>query len=102
MLAAAESDLEPDLVDRDGEQRRQLLGCGLAQIEREARQQGFDQSGLTRAKPMTFAPPEEAARRWRIRYLRGHSCCRRVPPRSLAGSLRKQHPGSRRPDRSSP
>ena len=28
MLAAAEADLEPDLVDRDGEQCRQAVGGG--------------------------------------------------------------------------
>jgi hypothetical protein len=61
MLAAAESDLEPDLGDGHREQGRDRCCDGLAQIHRKTRQQVLDQLGLTRAQPMTFAAPEKVS-----------------------------------------
>src|SRR5436305_2997871 len=60
MLAAAETDFEPHLGWRQREQGRERLGGLLAQNEREAWQQGFEQGGLMRAQAVAFAPPEKA------------------------------------------
>ena len=59
MLAAAESDFEPDVVDRRIEQRREIGRAGLADVERKTRQQMLDQVGLVDAELVALAPPEE-------------------------------------------
>ncbi len=61
MLAAAEADLEPEIVDGMRKQRGKL-GRRRGEIEREPRQQRFDQRGLPGLERMPLAPPEEGAR----------------------------------------
>ena len=60
MLAAAEADFEPDVVDAV-EQRAQIGGRGRGQIEREPRQQRVEQRRLARPQRMALAPAEEGA-----------------------------------------
>ena len=63
MLGAAETDFNAHSIERLVEQRAQIGGCGIAQIERDARQQRVEQRGLPRLQGMTLAPAEEGARR---------------------------------------
>ncbi len=59
MFAAAEADLEPDVIDRPVEAIRQIGWAGAGDIQREPRQQSFDQIGLMEAKLMTLATAEK-------------------------------------------
>ena len=59
LFSAAESDFETHLVDRGIEQRA-WIGCiRVAEIQREMRQQMFDQVGLMIAEFVPFAPSEK-------------------------------------------
>ena len=60
MLAAAEPDLQPHLVDA-AEQRAQIGRRGVLQIERQPRQQRVEQRRLLRPQRMALAPAEEGA-----------------------------------------
>ena len=62
MLAAAEADLETHLVDRTGEQRAQIGRRRRREIEREPRQQRFEQRRLLRTQRMALAAAEKARR----------------------------------------
>ena len=59
MLAAAESDFEPDIIDRRIEQFGEIGRSGTSNVERKPRQQMFDQIGLMQAELVALAPPEE-------------------------------------------
>ena len=59
MLAAAESDFEPDVVDRAVEQLGEIARALARDVERQARQQMLDQVGLVRAQLVALAPSEE-------------------------------------------
>ena len=59
MLAAAESDFEPDAFDRRVEQRGKVGRAWAADIERKPRQQMFDQVGLMQAELVALAPAEK-------------------------------------------
>ena len=63
MLAAAESDFEPDFVGRRIEQAGEIGRAGLRDVERKPRQQMLDQIGLVRAQLVALAPPEERTAR---------------------------------------
>jgi hypothetical protein len=61
VLATAESDLEPHVIDRlrkQGSRRRWRSG----EIEGEPRQQGLEQRRLLRPQGMAFTPAEERTR----------------------------------------
>ena len=59
MLAAAKSDLEPQVVGSGIEQVADIGGCFACDIEREMRQQVLDEVGLMRAKLVALAAAEE-------------------------------------------
>src|ERR1700682_2069943 len=59
MFAAAESDFEPEIIDRCIEQAREIGGPGLADVERKAWQQVLDQVGLVETKLVALAPSEK-------------------------------------------
>ena len=61
MLAAAETNLKPNVVDVV-EQRAQRRGRFGRKIERKARKQRFEQRGLARPQFMALAPAEESSR----------------------------------------
>ena len=61
MLAAAEPDFEPDMLDRRVEQLGETGRARSGDVERKARQQLLDQVGLVRAQLVALAPPEERA-----------------------------------------
>jgi hypothetical protein len=61
MLTAAEPDLEARVVGSGIEQVTDIGGCFARDIEREMRQEVFDQVGLMRTKLVALAAPEERA-----------------------------------------
>ena len=63
MLAAAESDFEPDIGDVAIEQVGKPRGCGCSDVERQMRQQIVDQVGLMDAELVALAAAEERAAR---------------------------------------
>ena len=63
MLAAAEADFQPDVVERACKKRAQIGRRRLGEIEREARQQRVEQRRLPRLQRMALAPAEEGALR---------------------------------------
>ncbi len=65
MLAAAKSDFEPDVANRRLEQLSETVRRGAADIERQMRQQVFDQVSLTDAELVPLAAAEERAARMR-------------------------------------
>ncbi|MGY3497580.1 hypothetical protein ACVW1B_006999 [Bradyrhizobium sp. USDA 4502] len=71
MLAAAEADFEPDILDAVVEQLGQRLGRGRRDVDRQMRQQSVDQVGLVRAQLVALAPSEERAARMRHRAVVG-------------------------------
>ena len=81
MLAAAESDFEPDFIGPRIEQVSEIGRAGAGDVERKPRQQMFDQIGLMRAEPVALASPEQCTAR-----LRGDAVVgRRIAFRSIAG-----------------
>ena len=85
MFAAAESDFEPDIVDVGASNRSaRPAGAGAADIERQMRQQIFDQVGLMDAELVALAAAEERAARMRRRAV----VRRRV---AVAGIARERH-----------
>src|SRR3990172_5543054 len=56
MLAGAEADLEPDVLDRDREQLPQISGSGLLEVEAEKRQELAQQALFPRAQGLALAP----------------------------------------------
>src|SRR5882757_2379624 len=65
MFAAAEADLEPDILTAIVEKFAKVARLGTADVERKTRQQLVDQIGLTRAQLVALAPPEERTMRVR-------------------------------------
>ena len=61
MLAAAESDLDPQVIDRRIEQRRQHGISRRSKIKGEMGKQVSHQIGLMRTKLVAFAPSKEGA-----------------------------------------
>ena len=59
MFAAAKSDLEPDLAGRRVEQAGETGRARSVDVERQPRQQMFDQVGLARAQSVALAPSEK-------------------------------------------
>ena len=59
MFAAAEADFEPDLIGRRVEQPGKIGWAGLADVERQPRQQLLDQLNLMDAQLVALAPSEE-------------------------------------------
>src|ERR1700682_394459 len=59
MFAAAESDFEPEIIDRHIEQTSEIGGAGLADVERKPRQQVLDQVGLVETELVALAPSEK-------------------------------------------
>ena len=59
VFAAAKTDFEPDGIGRRIEQAGEIGRAGTCDIERQPRQQVFDQVGLMRAKLVALAPPEK-------------------------------------------
>jgi hypothetical protein len=66
ILAAAESDLEPHIVERNREQAHEFARRRHVEVECEARQQIFKQPRLMRTQTMTLAAAEEAAPEFRL------------------------------------
>ena len=60
MLAAAEADFKPHVLDRNGKQRAKVVRPGV-EVEREARQQRLEQRRLRGPECVPLAPPEERA-----------------------------------------
>ena len=67
VLAAAESDFEPDIVDVAFEQFGEPVRRGRPDIERQMRQQIVDQVGLVDAELVALAAAEERAARMQRR-----------------------------------
>ena len=63
VLAAAESDFEPDIVDFALEDFGETIRRGRSDIERQMRQQIVDQVGLVDAELVALAAAEERAAR---------------------------------------
>ena len=61
MLAAAEADLQSHVVDRRIEQRGWIGRICARKVQRETRQQVFDQIGLMGSQLVSLAPSEERA-----------------------------------------
>ncbi len=61
MLAAAEADFEPHVVDGSVETARAGRPAARVEIERQPRQQRLEQRRLPRAQRMALAPAEEGA-----------------------------------------
>jgi hypothetical protein len=61
MLAAAEADLEPQIVGRGSEDLAGIRRCFAVDGQRKTRQQMIDQLGLVLPELVTFATPEESA-----------------------------------------
>ena len=61
MLAAAETDLEAQLIDRNRKQIVERPWRRGLQIDGQPGQQRLEERGLMRPQPMPFAPAEEAA-----------------------------------------
>src|SRR6185436_7261315 len=81
VLAAAESDFEPDIVDFAPENLDETVRRGRSDVERQVRQQIVDQVGLVDAKLVALAAAEErAARMQRCAVIR-----RRVMVSGLVG-----------------
>ena len=72
MLAAAEADLEPDIVDGGSNSPARSAGRGR-DVERKPRQQMIDQVGLVLAQLVALAPPEERAVPVRGRVVAGRA-----------------------------
>ena len=73
VLSPAEADLQPHVRDGLREQCAQIAGRRRGHIDREARQQRFEQRGLMRPQRVALAPAEEGAV-----FVRSglHPCCR--------------------------
>jgi len=61
MLAAAEADLEPQIVDCGGEDLTGIRRCFAVDGERKTRQQMIDQLGLVLPELVALAASEESA-----------------------------------------
>jgi hypothetical protein len=61
VLCAAETDLQPHLIDGAWKQRAQIRGRRLGEIEPQPRQQRVEQRRLARLERVAFAPAEEGA-----------------------------------------
>jgi hypothetical protein len=61
MLGAAETDLEPQRIDRHGKQCARIGRSSFAQVERQPRKQRVEQRHLTRLERMAFAATEKGA-----------------------------------------
>jgi hypothetical protein len=61
VLAAAEADFEPDILDVAIKQLGKPRRCGRGDVERQMRQQVVDQVGLMDAELVAFAAAEERA-----------------------------------------
>ena len=105
VFAGAETDLQADAIDRDREQRGQLARR-LAQVERQPRQQGRQQSGLARAELVALPAAEKGTARAAVLIHRGNSVapprrCRARPAlRMTAGYFRARRSASARSVRS--
>ena len=60
MLAAAEADFKPHMLNRDGKQRTKVVRPSV-EVEREARQQRLEQRRLRGPECVPLAPSEERA-----------------------------------------
>ena len=61
MLAAAEADFEPNILERRFKNIRKIFRRRRADVERKTRQQIVDQVGLMRAQLVALAPAKERA-----------------------------------------
>jgi hypothetical protein len=62
MLAAAKSDFDTDFLDADVKERAQIGRCRRCQVERQPRQQCFDQVGLVQPQPLALAAAKKSSR----------------------------------------